>query len=740
MSRAILDFEVPPTLRLLLPLCVLLGAVRTSSAQEVDESALDAAFEELDLADEFELLQEEDVVVSATTHVQPIDESPSAIFVLSRKEILASGYDNLLDLMRLVPGADVWLANQTHGAVGLRSGTTIAGDLLLVLVDGRDVALHLFGQPQWMAPHFQVEEIGRIEVIRGPASTLYGANALQGVVNIVTREPGRAPLTVESTLSGNSPEHLRASLRAHGTVGPVGYFLSLGALQRSPFEAPLEVGASALQARGRLVYWPTEDLRLEAELGYVEGQGDFFTVIGSGRAANLWPYLRARLKSEDWDVGLVLDRNDTRFDIDVRVALPAPDGGEPVPLLKTPPILHDTESAEIWAKYGHVFGGRLRTTVGVSARAIHHLPRTTVTCPEGVSFDDWRPEMCSPTDLVETRLGAFGQGEYRVGGDLTLTGGVRLDLNSLTPEPGISPLLAAVQRLGPDHALRLTLGRAYRKPVYLETNGHAILEPAPGVPEEVTRRLQYLFAYGLGNPNLKNEKRTSLGLGWRGRMLEGRLRASTDAYVGVIEDATGLDTSSLRIETFGGVPRIPEDATVQYRTFDRPGYFFGAEGTLTYAPVEGLTLGLWYAFDQSYEYRPPLPGGPAPAEGETLVLREGAEEPDHRLTGTVRYRAPAGTTLSMNVHWSSRYVDYLPNPESVVGDPTRISMGEAWLMSVHFGHRFQLEAGQVELGFDVYDLLDQRIFEQVGMDRPGGGTFGAQPLRRRITLFVRGTF
>ncbi|RMG19379.1 MAG: hypothetical protein D6729_05390, partial [Deltaproteobacteria bacterium] len=205
------------------------------SEEETLDAALDAAFEDLSLSDEFELLEEEDVVVSATTHAQPIEESPSAIWVLTREEILASGYDNLLDLMRLVPGADVFLANQTHGAVGLRSGTTIAGDLLLVLVDGRDVALHLFGQPQWMAPPFDVESIERIEVIRGPASTLYGANALQGVVNIVTRRPDDVPLRVETTLAGQSPEHLRASVRAQGRLHRLGYWLSAGLLRRAPF-------------------------------------------------------------------------------------------------------------------------------------------------------------------------------------------------------------------------------------------------------------------------------------------------------------------------------------------------------------------------------------------------------------------------------------------------------------------------------------------------------------------------
>ncbi|RMG20028.1 MAG: TonB-dependent receptor, partial [Deltaproteobacteria bacterium] len=536
-----------------------------------------------------------------------------------------------------------------------------------------------------------------------------------------------------------SPEHLRASVRAQGRLHRLGYWLSAGLLRRAPFEEALRVGSEAYRLRGLLAYLPTDDLRLELEGGYVDGRGDFFTVLGSGGVRNRWPYLRARLKSDVWDVGAVLDRNETRFDIDARVALPGVGGTDPQPLLATPPILHDTESAELWAKYSHVFAGALRLTAGVGARAIHHLPRTTVRCPPGVPPDAWSPDLCEPNDLLETRLGTFAQGEWRIRPDLTVTGGLRLDLNSLTPEPGISPLLAAVYKVHPDHTLRLTVGRAYRKPVYLETHGHILMEPVDGVPEEVTRRLQYLFAYGIGNPDLKNEKRSSVGLGWRGRFLQGRIKTSVDLFTGLIEDATGLDTSSLRIESFGGVPRIPDDVEVKYRTFERPGYAYGGEATLRVQASEALVLTLFYAFDQSYEYRPAGPDDPD-AGGDGWVLQEAESEPDHRATVTLRYRAPTGTVFSLNAHWSSAYVDYVPNPESVVGERTRLVMGDALLVGLHFGHSFSLGGSAVELGLDVYDLLDQRIREQVGTDLPSGENFGAQPIRRRLTLYLRGRY
>lgn len=141
------------------------------------------------LEEEFALFAAEDVVYGAAKHEQKISEAPSAVTVLTEEDIRAIGAESIPELLRYVPGMDVEIINPSFYTVGARGFTTEANNLLLVLIDGMEVNIELFGEPFWLALPITIQDIKRIEVIRGPGSALYGANAFAGVVNIITKDP-----------------------------------------------------------------------------------------------------------------------------------------------------------------------------------------------------------------------------------------------------------------------------------------------------------------------------------------------------------------------------------------------------------------------------------------------------------------------------------------------------------------------------------------------------------------------
>jgi iron complex outermembrane recepter protein len=166
-------------LAILLALAVALFAP-AASAQQPPPSA--ATLRELSL----EQLGSLEVTTVAK---QPAEvwRSPAAIVVLTQDDIRRSGATTLPELLRLVPGVQVSRLDSDHWAIGVRGLTSAFSKSLLVLIDGRSVYSPLFGGVFWQIQDTLIEDIERIEVIRGPGGTIWGANAVNGVINVITR-------------------------------------------------------------------------------------------------------------------------------------------------------------------------------------------------------------------------------------------------------------------------------------------------------------------------------------------------------------------------------------------------------------------------------------------------------------------------------------------------------------------------------------------------------------------------
>ena len=157
-------------------------------------------------------------VNSASKKEEKLSRTASAIFVITQDDIRNSGATNIQDLLRMVPGLDVAQINGSTWAVSARGFNDQFADNLLVLIDGRTVYSPLFSGVFWDAQNVPLEEIDRIEVIRGPGATVWGANAVNGVINITTKSAADTQGGLVTGVGGNQ-DHGMGMAQYGGKIG-----------------------------------------------------------------------------------------------------------------------------------------------------------------------------------------------------------------------------------------------------------------------------------------------------------------------------------------------------------------------------------------------------------------------------------------------------------------------------------------------------------------------------------------
>ena len=161
-------------------------------------------------------------VRSASKREEPLSAAPAALYVIDHEQIVRSGAVTIPEMLRLAPNLQVYQQSPAHWVVTARglNGSPDAqsfSNKLLVLIDGRTIYTPLFSGVYWDLPDLISDDIERIEVISGPGATLWGANAMNGVINIITR-PAGATSGVRASVRGGTVQQT-ASLRFAGQAG-----------------------------------------------------------------------------------------------------------------------------------------------------------------------------------------------------------------------------------------------------------------------------------------------------------------------------------------------------------------------------------------------------------------------------------------------------------------------------------------------------------------------------------------
>ncbi|MGE0257093.1 MAG: TonB-dependent receptor plug domain-containing protein [Alphaproteobacteria bacterium] len=162
------------------------------------------------------------VVTSVSKEAEPLRQTAAAVHVITNDDIRRSGATSVPEALRLAPGMQVSRVDSDHWAVGVRGFADQFSKGLLVLIDGRSVYTPLFAGMYWPAHDVVLEDVERIEVIRGPGGTIWGANAVSGVVNIITRAAADTQGASVSVTAGTIDRGM-VSLRYGATAGHLAY-------------------------------------------------------------------------------------------------------------------------------------------------------------------------------------------------------------------------------------------------------------------------------------------------------------------------------------------------------------------------------------------------------------------------------------------------------------------------------------------------------------------------------------
>jgi iron complex outermembrane receptor protein len=157
-------------------------------------------------------------VTSVAKKQTDLFKAPAAIYVITAEDIRRSGLTSIPELLRMVPGLDVARINANQWAISARGFNSEFSNKLLVLVDGRTVYTPEFAGVYWNVQDTPLEDIERIEVIRGPGATLWGANAVDGVINIITKSAQDTQGGLASVTYGTE-EQPSTTARYGGQVG-----------------------------------------------------------------------------------------------------------------------------------------------------------------------------------------------------------------------------------------------------------------------------------------------------------------------------------------------------------------------------------------------------------------------------------------------------------------------------------------------------------------------------------------
>ena len=197
----------------LVVLFLLTGLVNQSFAAPQENQAISEPLKQMSLA---ELGNVE--VTTASKEPEKIWKTSAAVFVLTQDDIRRSGATSIPEVLRLVPGVEVARINSNEWSVNIRGLGSGFSKAVLVLIDGRSVYTPLYAGVYWDVQNVLLEDVERIEVIRGPGGTIWGSNAVNGVINIITKNAKDTRGTYASTTGGNVDQN-ESGVRYGGVHG-----------------------------------------------------------------------------------------------------------------------------------------------------------------------------------------------------------------------------------------------------------------------------------------------------------------------------------------------------------------------------------------------------------------------------------------------------------------------------------------------------------------------------------------
>lgn len=510
----------------------------------------DLGDEEFGLGPELLLFQEIPTVTLATKHAQPVTLAPSSISVITADDIRRQGARTITDVLRNVRGINVNRISNSDVNVAARFPGDASNAEMLVLIDGRTVYLDFFGIVLWDALPVVMEDIDRIEIIRGPAGPLYGANAYAGIVNIITKDPGAHPTNTLSGSLGTNDRYVATYIHA-GERDKWRYKVVASWDEMDEFLPSDRNARENLKVYSTHVYDFADDQSLRLSFGLDDSDGNTFTGLGNFKREQQQVFVQGVFTYGDWEGHIFFNR----FDGHVSNPLmdPFPNGGliiDPVTFLPVPTINNPQGRTQI---VNNVFNIEFQ-------HAVELLDTHQVTYGGGYRYNQIRARNIFGKDEHLDIFNGFIQDEWSVTDDFTVTGSVRVDHRQLTGVT-VAPRLAGVYQWRDNHVFRASVSKGFRDPTqvenYIDINGAQAVGGLP-FPLGVT---------ATGNRNLDPAEITSFELGYNGRYLNNTLHVAGDIFYNEMTDIIEFVSPTAGVFSFtnlGDADQFGGEVEVEY--------------------------------------------------------------------------------------------------------------------------------------------------------------------------------
>jgi iron complex outermembrane receptor protein len=445
-------------------------------------------------------------ITSASHKEQRAADVPASVDVITQEDIRRSGMTTVPELLRLVPGVQVAQINSNKWAVTVRGFNNLFADKLLVLVDGRTVYDRLNSGLFWESLDIPLDQIDRIEIIRGPGGATWGANAVNGVINIVTKSAASLPGGAVSIGAGTF-DGVHAAARYGGTLGGVAYRVyAQGAAHRESqidattsaedqwqshtqgFRLDWTAGRSAFAATGSATHGKLRALFREPT-GPVPAAKPVFSVWSGTEQYNLlgrWTRHRDNGATIQAQSSIDYRHND--------------DGPAPTQI-----------NFDLDAQYHTVLWARHDVVVGGGYRVVDERVRGSFT----FSID--------PAEAVNSVIKVFAQDEIAIGRRVYLTLGTKLERDSYAGW-ALQPTARMMFRLPSQQHVWAAVSRAVRTPSLGDVsvrNNFTSFVGQGGLPVVVG---------AIGNPAFRSEEVLTTEAGYR-REIGSVLSVDVTAFV-----------------------------------------------------------------------------------------------------------------------------------------------------------------------------------------------------------------
>lgn len=504
-------------------------------------------------------------VTIASKHKQKREEVPSAVYVITAEDIEQSGAVRLADVFRMAPGMDVVSVDGNSSLVSIRgfaidtlgiNGVSNLAEFskrLLVMVDDRAIYNPAFGGVFWDQEPVFLEDIERIEIIRGPGAALYGANAVNGVINIITKDPEKTKGTSVKATYG-SQDTLIGNMTYGNSAGNFHYRLTGGYREDDGYDDGVQADQindfkdfkrePKVNFRGKYEF--ENDTNAEIFAGFMDGaEGEqfggqlFFNSrddIDTATTRDMTrAFVQARFNKEisdtsDFHIQVYSDYTDIDEDDTI---IENQDGNSEFILS---PFEMDVRQYDIEFEHSFELGSKNLITWGTNYRNNQLWSRMTGSKEE---FDEEieKGEMSQKFKQESNDIfGLFLQDNFKILDNLGLTIGGKMEKNSFSGSD-LSPRVSLVYSPWKHHSFRASYSRAYRTPTFLEESGFFTIGTTVG--EDGVNRT---FTVGeVGNNDLDSERLDSYEIGYMGVYFD-RLEFNAETFFTRYKDLITFDS------------------------------------------------------------------------------------------------------------------------------------------------------------------------------------------------------